>query len=406
MAVGLKAPQRLLPVPGVRLAAGCAGLYKTPRPDLCLIESAPGSTAAAVFTRNAFCAAPVHVARSHLSLRNPRFCLINAGNANAGCGEQGVSAAIETCRWVAGIAGCSPEEVLPFSTGVIGQPLPVSAIGAALPLLYSGLGADHWLEACSAIMTTDTVPKGTSRKAVLGDTEVTVTGIAKGSGMIHPNLATMLAFVATDAPVSTGVLTQVLNHAVGHSFNRISVDGDTSTNDAVVLLATGQAHGHRVDDIQGANARIFQAVVNEICTQLAMGIVRDGEGATKFITIRVDEGATAGECLNIANAVATSTLIKTAFFASDPNWGRILAAVGRAGPDDLDTSRVMIALNDVRVVERGARAGGYTEQAGRRIMCEAEIVIRISLGRGSAAETVWTCDLSHDYVTINAEYRT
>ena len=405
MAVGLRVPSALLPVRGVRLAACSAGIYRRPRPDLSLIAVPPGSTGAALFTTNAFCAAPVSVARSHLSAASPRYCLINAGNANAGTGARGLSAASETCRALAEVGGCSPEEVLPFSTGVIGEHLPVEPIRKAIPGLHAGLGEDGWMDCAHAIMTTDTVPKGSSRTVEIDDRSVTITGIAKGAGMIHPDLATMLVFVATDAVIEAGALQAMLARVGAYSFNCITVDGDTSTNDAVVLLATGQS-GHPVlrsgDEPRAVG---FQAALGEVCTELAQAIVRDGEGATKFISVCAEEGADANECMAVARAVAGSPLVKTAFFASDPNWGRILAAVGRAGIRDLDISRVSLLLDEVCVVEEGQRAPAYTEQDGQRVMSRSEITIRIRLGRGSAAATVWTCDLSHEYVRINAEYR-
>lgn len=405
MAVGLKAPAALLPVRGVRLAACSAGIYRKPRPDLSLIAVPPGATGAALFTTNAFCAAPVSVARSHLSAASPRYCLINAGNANAGTGARGVSAAVETCRALAAVGACSPEEILPFSTGVIGEHLPVESIRKALPGLHGGLREDGWMDCAYAIMTTDTVPKGSSRTVEISGRSVTITGIAKGAGMIHPDLATMLVFIATDAVIEAAALQAMLSRVVARSFNCISVDGDTSTNDAVVLLATGQSAHPVLRDGDEPRAAAFLAALAEVCTELAQAIVRDGEGATKFISVCAEEGVDEAECLVVARAVAGSPLVKTAFFASDPNWGRILAAVGRAGVRDLDISRVSLLLDEVCVVEEGERAPAYTEQDGQRVMSRSEITIRVRLGRGSAAATVWTCDLSHEYVRINAEYR-
>jgi len=405
VAVGLKPPVRLLPVPGARLASVSAGIYRKTRPDLSLIALAPGSTGAALFTTNAFCAAPVRVARAHLAAAAPRYCLINAGNANAGTGAAGIEAAAATCSALAALGECDAAQVLPFSTGVIGEHLPVDAIRAALPGLHGALREDGWMDCARAIMTTDTQPKGASRRFEIDGRSATITGIAKGAGMIHPDLATLLVFIATDAVVDAGALRDLLTVAARHSFNRISVDGDTSTNDAVVLLATGQAGNALIRDPGERRAAGLASALGEVCGELAQAVVRDGEGATKFITIVVEGGAEEGECVAAARAIATSPLVKTAFFASDPNWGRLLAAVGRAGIRDLDVSGIDLWLDDVRVVERGERARTYTEQDGARVMSRGEITIRIRLGRGTASSTVWTCDLSHDYVKINAEYR-
>ena len=404
MAVGLRPPQVLLPVPGVSLAACTAGIYKKPRPDLCLMAFEPGSTAAAVFTTNAFSAAPVQVARSHLACASPRLGLINAGNANAGTGQRGIEDAITVCRAAARLGGCSQSEVLPFSTGVIGEFLPVESICNALPALQRRLSEAGWMDCAEAIMTTDTVAKGVSRQVEIGGRPVTVTGIAKGAGMIHPRMATLLAFLATDAALDSALLREILGNAVRGSFNRISVDGDTSTNDAVLLVATGRA-GPFAADAGSAPVQAVQAAVSAVCLELAQAVIRDGEGATKFISIRVEQGANEAECVKVAETVAGSPLVKTAFYASDPNWGRILAAVGRAGLEHLDTSRVDIYLEEVCIVEQGGRAGAYTEGAGKEVMSRAEIQLRICLGRGTSSATIWTCDLSHDYVKINAEYR-
>ncbi len=404
MPVGPATLADLPPVKGVRLGSARAGLRRRgERHDLLLVELAEGTTGAAVFTRNAFCAAPVLVAREHLAVHPPRWLLVNAGNANAGTGAGGLDAARSCCRALADLAGHDPRGVLPFSTGVIGELLPVDRLVAALPAARDALSADGWTAAADAIMTTDTRPKGASRVLELGGRRVTVTGIAKGAGMIRPDMATMLAFVATDAAVPAARLQAILEAAVAVSFNRISVDGDTSTNDACVLLATGAA-GASVDG-DAAQAAFAEAVTG-VCVELAQAIVRDGEGATKFITVRVEGGATPGECLRVAETIAHSPLVKTAFFASDPNWGRILAAVGRAGLENLDLGRVAIDLDEVRIVERGGRAAAYREEDGQRVMDRDEITVHVDLGRGSASESLWTCDLSHDYVTINAEYRT
>ena len=402
MAVDLQAPESLAPVAGVRLAAVEAGIRYKNRKDLVLIEFAAGTSVAAVFTRNAFRAAPVLVAEEHLAQGSIRYLLINSGNANAGTGEPGMVAARSSCDVVAAAAGCAAHEVLPFSTGVIGEPLAVSKIEAALPAAVAALETDAWLAAARAIMTTDTVAKGVSRQVTLQGKTVTITGIAKGSGMIHPDMATMLGYVATDAAVDNAQLQTCLRRAVDASFNSITVDGDTSTNDACVLAATG-ASGVNVST--GAELEAFQAALDEVCMVLAQAIIRDGEGATKFITIDVVQAASTEEARAVGFTVAHSPLVKTALFASDPNWGRILAAVGRAGLAALDVQKIDIRLDDVRIVHQGGRDPAYTEEMGQRVMKQAEIPIRIELGRGDAAARIWTTDLSHEYVRINAEYR-
>jgi glutamate N-acetyltransferase/amino-acid N-acetyltransferase len=396
----------LLPVPGIRLAAASAGIYRRTRPDLCLVEMAPGGSAAAAFTTNAFRAAPVIVAREHLDRAPPRYCLVNAGNANAGTGARGLAAARQACATLAALGGCSAEEVLPFSTGVIGEHLPVDRIAAALPGLLATLQADGWADCARAIMTTDTVPKGRSARLELGQKPVTVSGIAKGAGMIHPDMATLLAFIATDAAVAAPVLNGILRDCLSHSFNRISIDGDTSTNDACIVLASGAAGNLLITDSASPAASALRRALDEVCVGLAQDIVRDGEGATKFITVTAEQGRDEEECRRVCHAVATSPLVKTAFFASDPNWGRILAAVGRAGVPGLDISSVQVFLGDVRIVAGGARDDAYTEADGQRIMAQKDIPVRIMLGRGSAAASLWTCDFSTEYVRINAEYRT
>jgi glutamate N-acetyltransferase/amino-acid N-acetyltransferase len=406
MPVNLKPAEGLLPVPGVRLGVAQAGVKYPSRDDLLVIEVPAGATAAAVFTRNAFCAAPVTVARRHLATTATRYLLINSGNANAGNGPGGLEDALRTCRALAEAGGVCPEAVLPFSTGVIGAPLPVDRMVAAMPGALSALTGDGWLRAARAIMTTDTVPKGLSVRRTVGGHAFTVTGIAKGAGMIRPDMATMLAFLATDAAVPEAVLQACLAQAVGRSFNRITVDGDTSTNDACVLLATGRSSALAVEVFDGEAYAALRDAVEEVCSHLARAIVRDAEGATKFVTVAVEGGASEAECLDVAHAIAHSPLVKTALFASDPNWGRILAAVGRAGLRDLDIGRVRIDLGEVTVVESGGRAAGYTEEQGQAVLAAPEITLRVSLGRGDAAVTVWTCDLSYDYVRINAEYRT
>lgn len=404
MAVGLTEPTGLYPVAGIKLAACSAGLYAGERLDLALLSLAEGSSCAAVFTRNQFCAAPVDVARRHLQETPPGYLLINAGNANAGTGERGKQDAVRLCQSLAALAGCPATSVLPFSTGVIGEYLPVDRVLEKIPELYASLAEDNWLPAARAIMTTDTVAKAVSRKVTIDGRDVTITGIAKGSGMIRPDMATMLAFITTDVTAGQRILDQVLSNAVEKSFNRISVDGDTSTNDACILAATGQ--GHCVIDGDSHSLVAFSEAVSAVCVELAQAIVRDGEGATKFITVEVNQGRTRQECLQAAYAIANSPLIKTAFFASDPNWGRILAAIGRAGIEGLNIERVAIFLNDMCIVEGGMRSAGYSEDAGRQIMQQDEILIRVELHRGEVSEIVWTCDLSHEYVRINAEYRT
>ena len=391
-------------VAGLRLGTTCAGVKYPDRRDLVVIEATPGTRAAAVFTRNAFCAAPVIVARTHLATASPRYLLINTGNANAGTGRQGLVDAEATCQALAERTGCRPEEVLPFSTGVIGEPLPLFRLVTGLPGALAALRPEGWIEAAHGIMTTDTRPKWASRRLSVAGREVTVTGIAKGAGMICPDMATMLAFVATDAKVEPAVLQDILVGAVADSFNAITVDGDTSTNDALVLLATGQSGA--VIPAAGADCEHFTAAVNEVCSELAQAIVRDGEGATKFITIRVEGGHDIAECRQVAYTIAHSPLVKTAFFASDPNWGRILAAVGRAGLAELTIDQVSIHLDEVCIVRAGGRAPEYTEAQGQAVMARPEITIRVELGRGMAAARIWTTDLSLDYVRINAEYRT
>jgi len=382
-----------------------AGIRYQGRDDLLLIELAEGGSCAAVFTRNAFCAAPVTVAREHLAKGPVRYLLINSGNANAGTGGAGLRAARETCRLLAGMAGCAMSQVLPFSTGVIGEDLPVNPFSRSIPALLKGLSEDNWRPAAAAIMTTDTVPKLVSREVGLSGGAVTVTGIAKGSGMICPDMATMLAYVATDAGVPQPLLQKMLRDAVAQTFNAITVDGDTSTNDACVLLASGSARV-AVDSLVSDDGRALSQAVQSVCAELAEMIVRDGEGATKLVRVRVASAASHEEARRVAYAVAHSPLVKTALFASDPNWGRILAAVGRAGVDGLDIDRIRIWLGDTCIVSGGGRDPGYTEEAGQAVMSAEEIVIRIDLDRGGSQVQVLTCDLSYDYVKINAEYRT
>ena len=404
MAVGLKAPQELLPVAGVELAAGAFGIKANGRADMVLMRFAEGSRVAGVFTRNAFCAAPVQVARAHLAHGDVRAFVINAGNANAGTGQAGLRDARESCLRVAAVLGIEAGAVLPFSTGVIGENLPMERLHAGIETLGGQLAADNWLAAAEAIMTTDTVAKGASRTVSIGGESVTLTGIAKGSGMIHPDMATMLAFVATDAVIETERLQALLRDAVAVSFNAVSVDGDTSTNDACMLVASGASGVHI--DAGGEAAQAFAEALTSLCTELAQAIVRDGEGASKFVRIDIEQAASVEEARQLAFTIAHSPLVKTALYASDPNWGRILAAIGRAGLADLDIGRVVLYLDEVCIVRDGGRAPEYTEAAGQAVMDRDELTIRVLLGRGEAATTVWTCDLSHDYVTINAEYRT
>lgn len=404
MAVGEGISGNLHPVAGVRIGIAQAGIRKANRKDLVVFELAEGSQVAAVFTRNAFCAAPVHVARNHLASGACRYWLVNTGCANAGTGEQGMQDALSSCEALATLAGVPANAVLPFSTGVIGELLPMQVLVAGMPSALQDLAADHWLSAAEGIMTTDTRPKAVSQQVILGGKPITITGISKGAGMIKPNMATMLGFVATDARVSQPDLQALLARVVDKSFNRITIDGDTSTNDACLLAATGKS-GIALEPAAAGWAE-FEAAIEAVFVALAQAIVKDGEGATKFVTVKVQEGKTAAECLQAAFAIAESPLVKTALFASDPNWGRILAAIGRSGIEALDTSRIHIFLNDVQIVASGGRAASYTEALGQQAMQPEAIEIRVTLGRGSASETVWTCDFSHEYVTINAEYRT
>ena len=395
----------LYPVPGFRLGSGCAGIKSPGRADLVVMQLAAGSVCAAVFTRNAFCAAPVLVAREHLENTPAEYFLINTGNANAGTGAEGVRDAQQCCSDLAELTGCSATAVLPFSTGVIGEPLPVDRIHSGLPEALGNLADDGWAAAAMGILTTDTRPKAASRQIEIDGHVVTVTGIAKGAGMIRPDMATMLAFIATDATVAADSLQSCLSTAVGKSFNRITVDGDTSTNDACVLVATGKS-GLPEISITDESFTLFSAAVTDVCVELAQAIVRDGEGATRFVTISVEGGLDPDECLDVAYTVAHSPLVKTALFAGDPNWGRILAAVGRAGVADMRLQDIEIYLDDVCIVRDGGRAPDYTETAGQKVMDQSEMTIRIVLGRGDYSEQIWTCDLSYDYVKINAEYRT
>ena len=394
------------PVAGVRLGSAAAGIKYSQRNDLVVIELAEGSTCAAVFTRNAFCAAPVVVARRHLQAALPRYLLINSGNANAGTGDLGLHAAVETCKALAAARGCGVDQVLPFSTGVIGEPLPADRIAVTIPDALSALSANGWEAAAKAIMTTDTRPKLCSRQFDCNGHRITVTGMAKGAGMIRPDMATMLAYIATDARVDGDLLQACLEQAVASSFNAITVDGDTSTNDACVRIASANSDCAPITSAESQPYLALCTAVREVCMTLAKAIVRDGEGATKLVEVRVEGGVSHQEASAVAYAVAQSPLVKTALFAGDPNWGRILAAVGRARVQNLAIAGVGIWLDDVCIVRNGGRAADYSEQAGQRVMQQAEFLIRIVLGRGAADARVLTCDLSYDYVRINAEYRT
>lgn len=408
MAVNWTAPEAadLLPVTGVTMGVVEAGVRKANRKDLTVFLLAEGSAVGGVFTQNRYCAAPVQLCREHLAAGHGiRAMVINTGNANAGTGESGLVNARATCIALARQLSVSPEQILPFSTGVIMEPLPVDRIIAGLPAALGDACAENWLKAAEGIMTTDTVPKAASRQVQLGGKTVTITGIAKGAGMIRPNMATMLGFVATDAAVAPGLMQELAKRLADASFNRVTVDGDTSTNDSFVVVATHLAGNAPITDLDSAEGQALQAAMTEVARTLAHAIVRDGEGATKFIAVRVEGGQTTDECLKVAYAIAHSPLVKTAFFASDPNLGRILAAVGYAGVADLDQNKIELHLDDVHVVSQGGRRAEYQEADGARVMAQSEITIRVGLGRGDAAETVWTCDFSHDYVTINADYR-
>jgi len=393
-------------VSGVTLGIAEAGIRKANRKDLLVIRLDEGAQVAGVFTRNRFCAAPVTLCREHLARRGPvRALVVNAGNANAGTGGKGVSDARAICAAVGAAVGCEAHEVLPFSTGVIMEPLPVERMLAAIPVCRSNLGEDRWDAAARTIMTTDTVPKAASRRVRAGGVELTMTGIAKGAGMIAPNMATLLAFVATDAPLARGLLDELAAELAAQSFNRTTVDGDTSTNDSFVLVATQAAAVPPIERRDDPRLAPVRDALAEIAVELAQAIVRDGEGATKFITLVVEGGSDAGECDRVARSIAHSPLVKTAFFASDPNLGRILSAIGNAGIVDLDPLRVSFWLDEVLVVANGGRASSYREEDGRRAMAKPEIAVRVALGRGTASATLWTCDLSHGYVSINADYR-
>lgn len=404
MAVGLGPLPVLHPVPGFELGIASAGIKRPGRKDVVVMRCAEGSRVAAVTTTNAFCAAPVIVTRERVQ-GEVRYLLTNTGNANAGTGADGLANAKRTCAALAALTGVAAEAVLPFSTGVIGEPLPVEKIEGALQAALDDLSEDHWAEAATGIMTTDTLPKGASRQFQHDGVTVTVTGISKGAGMIRPNMATMLGYIATDAKVARSVLQDLVRDAANKSFNRITIDGDTSTNDCCLLIATGQAALAEITEAAGELFAKLKQAVFEVFMEVAQAIVRDGEGATKFVTVQVNGGGTHQECLDVAYAVAHSPLIKTALFASDPNWGRILAAVGYAGVPQLDVSKIDVFLGEVCIASKGGRAASYTEEQGAAVMAREEITIRIELGRGTCSETIWTTDLSHEYVKINAEYR-
>ena len=408
MPVNLSAPkaQSLLPVKGVQLGFAEANIRKQNRKDVLVMTLSEGTRVAGVFTKNQFCAAPVTLCKDHLGSGNEiRALVVNTGNANAGTGEDGLRHAKETCVALADLIGAkSASQILPFSTGVILEPLPVDRVIAGLPACISNLKEDNWLNAAEAIMTTDIVAKGYSKQITLAGKTITITGISKGSGMIHPNMATMLGYIATDASISQSALEKLIDYAVNRSFNCITVDGDTSTNDSLILMATGQSGIAEVQD-ESADYFLLRDAMTEVATLLAQAIVRDGEGATKFMTVQVEAGRDVDECRKVAYAISHSPLIKTAFFASDPNLGRILAAIGYAGVDNLDVNAMQLYLGDVLVVEHGGRAQAYREEQGAAVMKEAEILVRVVLNRGKASATVWTCDFSYDYVKINADYR-
>ncbi len=407
MAVNLAAPLAgdLHPVPGVRIGVAEAGVRKPGRKDLTVVLIDAGASVAGVFTQNRFCAAPVQVCRDHLERGDIRAMVINTGNANAGTGEDGLVRARATCIALARKLDLAPEQVLPFSTGVIMEPLPLDRIEAGLPAALADARPDNWLRAAEGIMTTDTVPKAFSRQLAIDGVPVVVTGISKGAGMIRPNMATMLGFMATDANVDQALMRQLARDLAEGSFNRVTVDGDTSTNDSFVVIASNQAAHPPITSLDSPAGQALRAAMLDVARQLAQAIVRDGEGATKFITVRVEGGRSAAECRQVAYAIAHSPLVKTAFYASDPNLGRILAAVGYAGIDDLDPTRIDLHLDEVHVAVNGGRNPAYREEDGQRVMKKSEITVRVGLGRGEQADTVWTCDFSHDYVSINADYR-
>ncbi len=415
MPVNLSAPDpsQLHPIAGVRIGIAQAAIRKPGRRDLTVFLIDEGASVSGVFTTNRFCAAPVQVCRDHLSKgesagsapQNIRAMVINTGNANAGTGVDGLARSRETCQALAGALGVSPRQILPFSTGVIMEPLPVDRLVAGLPAALADAKSDNWAGAAEAIMTTDTVAKAFGKQVMIGGKRVSITGISKGAGMIRPNMATMLGFMATDACINPGLMKQLAMELAEGSFNRVTVDGDTSTNDSFMVIATNRAGHSPIDSLDSEEGRTLKSAMMEVARNLAHAIVRDGEGATKFITVQVEGGRTAAECRQVAYAIAHSPLVKTAFFASDPNLGRILAAVGYAGIEDLDQTLIDLYLDDVHVATQGGRNPQYREEQGQRVMKQAEILVRVVLGRGHASDTVWTCDFSHEYVSINADYR-
>jgi glutamate N-acetyltransferase / amino-acid N-acetyltransferase len=408
MPVNLSLPDLmgLYPIAGVRIGVTQAGVRKLDRKDLTVVLLDEGVSVAGVFTTNRFCAAPVQVCREHLALgKGVRALLINTGNANAGTGAEGLARARSSCNALASRLGCAPEEILPFSTGIIMEPLPLDRIEAGLDAAIADAQPGQWLRAAEGIMTTDTIPKAFGAQFMLDGKLVSITGVSKGAGMIRPNMATMLGFIATDANISQGVMQQLALELAEGSFNRVTVDGDTSTNDSLILMASNKAGNVPIESLDSQAGKALKVTMLEVAVKLAQAIVRDGEGATKFITVQIDGGRNAQECRKVAYAIAHSPLVKTAFYASDPNLGRILAAVGYAGIDDLDQDCIELFLDNVHVATRGARHPDYQETDGQRVMKQAEISIRVDLGRGATSETVWTCDFSHEYVTINADYR-
>ncbi|ENV32473.1 bifunctional glutamate N-acetyltransferase/amino-acid acetyltransferase ArgJ [Acinetobacter gerneri] len=405
MAVGDVTMPQMHVVQGVKIGSAEAYVRYPNRRDLVVFEFAQGTNVAGVFTQNAFCAAPVRVSKTHLAQANPRFLVINTGNANAGTGKLGLENAQQTCVKLAELAGVQEFEVLPFSTGVIGEQLPMERVLSGIQPALDSLNENAWVDAATGIMTTDTTPKGASEQFELDGVTYTMTGISKGAGMIRPNMATMLSFVTTDAPISRELVQLMLKTSVEQSFNRITIDGDTSTNDSCIFAATGAAGGDEISEVGDARYSAVLEILSRVMKRLAQLIVRDGEGATKFITVAVEGGANTQECCDIAYSIAHSPLVKTAIFASDPNWGRILCAIGYAGLDNLDVEKVQVWLDDVQICKNGGAAEDYTEEAGARVMSQAEMTIRVDLGRGQAKDTVYTCDLSYDYVKINADYR-
>ncbi len=405
MAVGPDSLATLHAVSGFRLGIASAGIKKPGRLDLVVMEICQGASVSGVFTTNAFCAAPVQVAKKHLQQQAPAYLMINTGYANAGTGADGIKNCELSCSGLAELCDVPTEAIIPFSTGVIGEPLPVAKILAALPAALADFNEQGWARAAQGIMTTDTRPKAASRQLQLQGNTVSITGIAKGAGMIKPNMATMLSFIATDAAIAPALLDTIIQQAISQSFNRITIDGDTSTNDACLLVATGQAAVELIDSEANPDYVTLRDAITEVFIELAQGLVRDGEGATKFVTVAVNTAGSEAEALKVAYTIAESPLVKTALFASDPNWGRLLAAIGRTGVENLQVDQISIYINEVLIAEKGCRAASYSEEQGVAAMAEEEIVIRIELGRGQQTATIWTCDLSEEYVRINADYR-